>query len=122
VALNGLPFKRSFIDLLELEMRQSVQSLNHARTQAQDDARDLNIFNYGGIAELYSSRDRKSGRPSGYKRFESAAEAIRYFMEELPASSYPGAYLEIDDARFIHRDIQRLYESPNYPLARPVSA
>ena len=99
-------------------MRQSVQSLNQARDQAQDDARDLNIFDYDGIAELYSARDRKSGRSSGYKRFDSAAEAILFFIEQLPATSHAGAYLEIDEARFSHRDIERLYASPNFPLPR----
>jgi hypothetical protein len=104
-------------------MRQSVQSLNHAREQAQDDARDLSVFNFDGVAELYSTRDRKSGRSSGYKRFDSAAEAIRFFIEELPASSHPGAYLEIDESRFSHRDILRLYGSEKFPLPRraPVS-
>ncbi len=99
-------------------MRQSVQSLNHAREQAQEDARDLSIFNYDGVAELFSTRDRKSGRASGYKRFDSAAEAIRFFIEQLPASSHAGAYLEVDEARFSHRDIVRLYGSPNFPLPR----
>ena len=103
-------------------MRQSVQSLNQAREQAQEDARDLNIFDYDGIAELYSTRDRKSGRSSGYKRFDSAAEAIRFFIEDLPASSHAGAYLEIDEARFSHRDIERLYTSPKFPLPRRVPA
>ena len=99
-------------------MRQSVQSLNQARDQAQDEARDLSIFDYSGVAELYSTRDRKSGRSSGYKRFDSAAEAVLFFIEQLPTSSQAGAYLEIDEARFGHRDIQRLYGSPNFPLPR----
>jgi hypothetical protein len=99
-------------------MRPSVQSLNHARKETQDDTGETHIFNYAGIAELYSARDRKSGRPSGYKRFDSAAEGIRFFIEQLPVSSHPGAYLEIDDARLTHRDVQRLYDSAHYPLPR----
>jgi hypothetical protein len=99
-------------------MRPSVQSLNQAREQAQDNTRDGNIFNYEGVAELYSTRDRKSGRSSGYRRFDSAAEAIRFVVEQLPASSHAGAYLEIDEARFSYREIERLYASPDFPLPR----
>ena len=99
-------------------MSQSVQSLNQVRKKAQDETQESGIFNYQEFAELYSARDRKTGRPSGYKRFETAAEAVRYFVEELPAASHQAAYLEIQDVRFHSRDIRRLYDSPNYPLKR----
>jgi hypothetical protein len=40
-------------------------------------------------------------------------------MEELPESARVGVVLEADEDRFDHRDIQALYNSPDYPLPRP---
>ena len=43
-------------------------------------------FEYGTEAELFPSRNRKSRRqPFGYRRFEQAAHAIRFAIEELPS-------------------------------------
>ena len=50
---------------------------------------------------------------------DKAADAIRFAMEELPASILLGAYIEIDEARLGHQDIRDLYESADYPLKKP---
>jgi hypothetical protein len=79
-------------------------------------------FDYGAAAELFSAGGRKFGpqRHMGYRRFASAAEAIRFAMEELPAARLPGAYLQVDEARYGGADIRRLYESTGYSRrARP---
>jgi hypothetical protein len=98
-------------------MRPAVQTLNYVRDQSRTQ-RDLSAFNYDAPAELFPSRSRKSGRPSSYKRFSTAAEALRFAVEQVPPAAMLGACLEVDEARFTFEDIQRLYESADYPLAR----
>src|SRR5262245_66065510 len=76
-------------------------------------------FNYSTEAELYWGFARAFRRqPVGYRRFASAAEAIRFAMEELSAQSLAGAALEVGDQRFDSHGIRRLYEASDYPLAR----
>ena len=76
-------------------------------------------FDYSAEAELYPLIRRKFTRgPVGYKRFTSAAEAIRFAVEELPPDLLRGAYLEVDDERFDAKGIRQLYESDTYPLGR----
>ena len=53
-----------------------------------------------------------------YKRFDTAAEAIRFTVEEMPPPALLGAYLEVDEARFRLHEIHYLYESAAYPLER----
>ena len=76
-------------------------------------------FDYGTEAELFPSKARKS-KPHcfGYKRFDRAAEAIRFAIEELPPALLVGAYLEVDEERYNDRAIRQLYESVDYPLTR----
>lgn len=79
----------------------------------------MDAFDFTAEAELYPGRAKSPRRqPVGYKRFESAAHAIRFAMEELPEESLVGAYLEIGEMRFNSQEIQQLYERPDYPLER----
>jgi Arc/MetJ-type ribon-helix-helix transcriptional regulator len=76
-------------------------------------------FDYSAEAELFPLIRRKFTRgPVGYKRFTSAAEAIRFAVEELPPDLLSGAYLEVDEDRFDANEIRQLYESDTYPLGR----
>ena len=67
------------------------------------------VVNYNSEAEFFPSRRRNFSRGSvGYKRFKSAAEAIRFAMEELPSELLLGAYLEADEDRFDGSAIRQL--------------
>jgi len=48
----------------------------------------------------------------------TAAEAIRFAVEELPAVRALGAWMQVGDQRFDGDDIQRLYDSDDFPLQR----
>jgi hypothetical protein len=82
--------------------------------------RAIPTFDYGVAAELFMGK-RKGGprQPLSYRRFATAAEAIRFAVEELPAVRALGAWMQVGDERFDGDDIQRLYESDDYPLQRP---
>jgi hypothetical protein len=78
----------------------------------------MSKFDYRAPAELFPSRNRKAKQLVKYRRFVTAADAIQFAMEELPAPALLGAVIEIDEERFGHADIRELYESPDYPLKR----
>jgi hypothetical protein len=75
-------------------------------------------FDYNSPADLFPSRRRVGRRPVGYRRFETAAQAIRYAVEEMPKDFLGGAVLESDSERIKGEDIHLLYSSDDYPLAR----
>jgi hypothetical protein len=94
--------------------REGRRLREEARTQVQD----LHGFDYGAPAELFVTGPK--GRVV-YKRFGTAAEALRFVIEEMPSPSFAGAYLEVNEARFGSQEIQYLYANAGYPL-RSVAA
>jgi hypothetical protein len=76
-------------------------------------------FDYGLPAELFMGK-RKGGlrQRLGYRRFPSAAEAIRFVVEDYSAVGTLGAWMQVGDERYDGDEIHRLYESGNYPLPR----
>ena len=78
----------------------------------------MDKFNYNAPAELFPSRNRKIAQKVKYRRFDRAAEAIRYAVEELPEPLLLGAFIEMDNERLGHKDIRALYDSADYPLKR----
>jgi hypothetical protein len=75
-------------------------------------------FDYQAPAELFPSRSKKGGRPAGYRRFDTAAAAIRFAIEEMPSELLLGAVLEVDEERIDGSGIRELYDSERYPLPR----
>jgi hypothetical protein len=84
--------------------------------------RETVTFDYGAPAELFMAK-RKGGprQRLRYRRFATAAEAIRFAVEELPAVRALGAWMQVGDERFDGDDIQRLYQSNDFPLQRRLS-
>ena len=61
----------------------------------------------------------RHGRRGGlnYRRFPSAALALRYAMEQLVAAKLTSATLEVDGERYDSAAMRRLYSSPDFPVA-----
>ena len=79
----------------------------------------MRSFNYAKSAELFPAAIRKKRRAGfAYRRFDTAADAVRFAIEELPADSLNGAYLQVGEARFDKNGIRDLYESAEFPLER----
>jgi hypothetical protein len=70
----------------------------------------MSSFDYSAPAELFLSKPAKGSRTK-YRRFATAAEALRYAVEDLRIPKAFGAWLEVGDERFDSSEIQRLYEA-----------
>jgi hypothetical protein len=81
----------------------------------------METFDFNAPAELYPARSRVGHRPVGYRRFDTAAQAIRYAIEEMPAEFLDGTVLELESERIDGAGIRLLYSSDRYPLARKAS-
>jgi hypothetical protein len=81
-------------------------------------AGDIMTFDYQMPAEIFMAK--RKGRPQrlGYRRFATAAEAIRFAVEDFPSIHTLGAFMQVGDERFDSDEIHRLYESSDYPLRR----
>ena len=82
----------------------------------------MDSFDYSAPAELFPSRNNKIAKKVKYRRFDNAAEAIRFAVEELPEALLLGAYIQIDEQRLGHREIRALYDAEAFPLKRATQA
>ena len=78
----------------------------------------MSSLDYRAPAELFLAKPMKGSRTK-YWRFATAAEALRYAVEDLRTPKAFGAWLEVGDERFNSSEIQRLYEGDDYPLRKP---
>jgi hypothetical protein len=81
------------------------------------------LFDYGAPAELYFVLRRKSAglarwRGVSYRRFPSAASAIRFVVEDLSLEALTSAIMEVEQGRFEKETIRTLYQAGAYPLKR----
>lgn len=76
-------------------------------------------FDYNAPSELFHAKHtRKRSAPLEYRRFDGAAQAIRFAVEVLRSEIFMGAHLEVGSERFDRVGIRELYDSENYPLVR----
>lgn len=76
-------------------------------------------FDFSAPAELFPSRGKGFRRNMvSYKRFDTAAIAIRYAIEELEPEKLIGAVLEVNEDRYDDIAIRTLYSRDDYPLQR----
>jgi hypothetical protein len=79
---------------------------------------DTSGFDYNAPAELFPSRNKRIRSNTRYRRFDTAAEAVRFAVEQVPAPALYGAYIEVGEARFGADEIHGLYQSATFPLER----
>ena len=79
-------------------------------------------IDYTAMAELYPSRRFAKSQTTQYRRFATAAEAVRYAIEEMPGKWLAGSYLEVNEQRFEGEAIRSLYDAADYPLGRRTQA
>ena len=78
-------------------------------------------FDYGAPAELFARPAlnlRGKKKTMSYRRFPSAAEAIRHAIEAIPAAMLNGTVLQVGEERYDAMTIRSLYGDPAYPLLR----
>ena len=78
-------------------------------------------LNFQASAELFPSR-RYAKSLARYRRFDRAAEAIRYAIEDMPNDWLVGTMLDVDGKRIEGQAIRSLYEAADYPLKRKIAA
>ena len=79
-------------------------------------------FRYSDPAEAYVANGIKGCRNNmAYRRFETAAKAIRFIVEDLPASRRVGTVMEVNERRHFHQEIRALYDDEAFPLDRQES-
>jgi hypothetical protein len=74
-------------------------------------------FDYNRSAALFMKSPTGRGPPLGYRRFWSAAEAIRFAVQDLPVTGMQ-VWLEVGNEQVSEDRIRQLYDSADYPLPR----
>jgi hypothetical protein len=92
---------------------------SEAEMKTYDAVEPVAPFDYDADAELFVAHRRRSPE---YRRFDRAADAIRFAIEDLTPQSLLAAHLEVDEERFDGRKIRRLYDDTEFPLTRRVTA
>ena len=80
---------------------------------------DMSEIDFNASAELFPARGRGASRQIvTYRRFTTAAEAVRFAIEDLEPRMLAGAILEVDEHRYDQFAIRALYDSAAFPIAR----
>jgi hypothetical protein len=79
----------------------------------------MSTFHYAAPAGLFTVQNHKALQ---YRRFNQAAEALKYAIESLPPKVLTSTSLEVNGRRYNAAQIRALYESERYPLIRAGSS
>ncbi len=79
-------------------------------------------FNFNLLAELYQAANTHRRKGCSYRRFDTAAEAIRFAIEDLSSTALSGCILEVDEERLGAKELKELYASPDFPRHFQTSA
>lgn len=71
-------------------------------------------------AALYLGSDWRNAHTEGARIFPTAAQAIRFAMEEAPPVSRRGALLVVEGRSFDGAAVAELYQSPRYPFRHKI--
>ena len=77
---------------------------------------------FSARAELYLGSDRDTALQQGSRAFGSMAMALRFAFEQAAPVSLRGASLHVHGQTFLPAEMRRLYQSQDFPLARPKAA
>ena len=75
-------------------------------------------FDFQAPAALYLGSDWHAAVAQGPRTFRTAAQALRFAIEEAAPVSLKGASLELEGKRHSNDQMMWLYRSPDYPLPR----
>ena len=78
----------------------------------------MTFQDFNARAELYLGSDHISARAQGGRQFRSAANALRFALEEAAPVSLRGASLVVGNRSFSPTEMSQLYGAANYPLPR----
>jgi hypothetical protein len=95
-----------------------MSSVPNIRHRPRNQPLDICEFDYSAPAELFPTRNKRVRTQTRYKRFDTAAEAVRFAVEDIPATALHGAYLEVDEERYGAEEIHSLYHNAAFPLKR----
>jgi hypothetical protein len=82
-----------------------------------DYAATAELFDYSTEAELFSAKRGNSRRPP-LGTSDLRVLLMRFVLQSRTSQLLVGTYLEVNETRYEGREIRRLYESADYPLAR----
>lgn len=79
----------------------------------------MNASDYTLEASLfYAKSPRSKHKALTFRRFDKAADAIRFAVEELAPKLLEGCSLEINETHYFGREIRPLYDDVAFPLRR----
>ena len=82
----------------------------------------MDHFDFAAPGELFCARSISQRSRVTYKRFATAAEAVRFAVEQLPADILRSTTIEASELRVRGDEIRDLYADAAYPLPRKVLA